>query len=525
MEGRRAALLGGGQQVVVRLLVGAGEFLAVVVFAERLRAQQPAGELHAGQQDAAVAFGGEVVRLDGRRLERIGRAGAHVADAVGPLLPRGDRHAGEVVEGRLHAFLVAGRGEGELQVVVVDPLVGFPEHVDQRRVEGEDALARGGIFQHLAHQPQPVRLFIDAGRVLHAGDEARRIVVAQVLADARQGVLHRDAQRLQQRRRPDAGDLQELRAVHGAAAQDHFLVGAHLHRPAVAAALAVAHADGPLAVEHDLRRLGMRAHGEVRPLHRRMQVAARGAHAPSVPDDALHVADAGLHRAVVVAVARDPHLHRALDEGLAQGIAPVEIGDRQLALVAAEGLVHSIGDVGDALFAAPEVRQHVGIAPAVIAALGPAVEVEPLATIVDVAVDRTGAAQRLAAGSGDAPAAGPLAGLGTVEPVHPRIDQRVHEAGGNMDEGMPVRGTRLEDADGGLLVLAQAAGQHAAGRAGAHDHIVETFHPRLPPAVGDVISALSAGSNAPCRGSAGPGRPGHRPAPPRKSARRGRRSA
>ena len=133
MEGRGAALLGGAQKLVVGLHVRAGKLLAVVELAERRRVEQAAGELHAGQQHLAVALGDEVVGLDDGMLERIGGARADVAGAVGPLLPGGDGHAGEIVEGRLHALLVAGRREGELQVVIVDPLVGFPEHVDQGR--------------------------------------------------------------------------------------------------------------------------------------------------------------------------------------------------------------------------------------------------------------------------------------------------------------------------------------------------------------------------------------------------------
>ena len=242
-------------------------------------------------------------------------------------------------------------------------------------------------------------------------------MVAQVLADARQLVLDLDAQRFQQRHRADARDLQQLRRVHGAAAQDHLLARAYFHRRAIAAALVVAHADGALAFEHDRGGMGVGVHREVGALHRRMQVAAGGAAAEPILHDALDVADAGLLDAVVVAVAWDALLHRTLDEGLADRVAPLEVGDRQVALAAAERVV----GLAHAPLGAPEVGQHVGIAPAVVAALGPAVEVQPLAAIVDVAVDRAGAAQRLAARGGDAPAAGPLAGLGRVEPVHPRI--------------------------------------------------------------------------------------------------------
>ena len=317
-----------------------------------------------------------------------------------------------------------------------------------------------------------MRFLVDGLGPLDARDEARRVVVAQVLADTGQVVLHRDAERFQERRRPDARDLQELRRVHRAAAQDQLAARPHLDRGAVAAALAVAHANGALALEHDLGDVGVRAHGEIFALHRRMQVAAGGALAHAVLDDALHVAHARLHGAVVVAVARDAHLHRALDEGLADRVAPVEVGDRQVAVAAAEGVV----GLADPPFAPAEVGQHVGIAPAAVAALGPAVEIEPLAAIVDMAVDRARPAQGLAARGGDGAPAGPFAGLGLVEPVHPRIDQGVHEAGRDMDEGVPVPRPRLEDADRDVLVLAQPGSQYAAGRSRADDDIVESFH-------------------------------------------------
>src|SRR4029450_5125879 len=114
--------------------------------------------------------------------------------------------------------------------------------------------------------------------------------------------------------------------------------------------------------------------------------------------------------------------------------------------------------------------------PAAVAALGPAVEVEPLAAIVDMAVDRARSAQGLAARGGDGAPTGPFAGLGLVEPVHLGIDQGVHEAGRDMDEGVPVPRTRLEHADCDVLVLAQPRSQYAAGRSRADDDIVESFH-------------------------------------------------
>src|SRR5581483_5424339 len=166
-----------------------------------------------------------------------------------------------------------------------------------------------------------------------------------------------------------------------------------------------------------------------RPPHGRMQEGARCAHAPAVEDGALGVGDALLDLTVVVGIARNAGLHRTLDEGLAQGMAPVDVGDGEIAVAAAIGGIA----VADAPLHAPEVGQHVGIAPAAVAHLRPGVEVHVLAAVVDVAVDGAGPAQRLAARGGDAPAAGPGPGLHAVEPVHARVVVGLDEAGGDVD--------------------------------------------------------------------------------------------
>ena len=176
--------------------------------------------------------------------------------------------------------------------------------------------------------------------VLHAHRDARRVVIAQVLADAGQRVAHVDAERLQMRGRADAGHLQQLRRIERAARQDHLAARAHLDRRAIASALAVAHADRALALEDQARsRARCVRTVEVRPLHRGMQERARRAHAPAFVDRALRVVDAELARAVVVGIARNAEALGARDEGLAQRMVLVDVGDRHRAFAPAEGLV------------------------------------------------------------------------------------------------------------------------------------------------------------------------------------------
>ena len=149
----------------------------------------------------------------------------------------------------------------------------------------------------LARQLEPAHALVDGVDVLDARDEARRVVVAQVLADAGERVPHRDAERLQQLRRADAGELQQLRRIVGAAGQDHLAPRAHLARPCRRARpCSIAHADRALALQHEVVacarvrtcRFGRRMAG--------CRNARGGADAAAVLDGALGVGDAFLDR-------------------------------------------------------------------------------------------------------------------------------------------------------------------------------------------------------------------------------------
>ena len=187
---------------------------------------------------------------------------------------------------------------------------------------------------------------------------------------------------------------------------------------------------------------------------------------------ALGVGDALLDRAVVIGVARNAEAHGAGHERLAQRIAPVHGGDGEVAVAPAIGVFA----LADAALQPLEIGQHVRIAPAAIAELRPGVEILALAAVVDVAVDRRRAAERLAARRVDAAAAGPRPRLLLVGPVDALHVERLDEAGRQMDVGMPIPAACLEHADAGAGILAEAVGEHAAGGARADDHIIERFH-------------------------------------------------
>ena len=116
-------------------------------------------------------------------------------------------------------------------------------------------------------------------------------------------------------------------------------------------------------------------------------------------DQPLEIADARLVvAAVVVVAARNPQFLGAIDERLADRMDPVDVGDRQVAVAAVDAVIAD----ADPPLGALEIRQHVDIAPAAVAALRPVVEIRALAAIVDHAVDRARPAQRAALRGGDA---------------------------------------------------------------------------------------------------------------------------
>src|SRR3984957_17958118 len=441
---RRGATLGGGlQKIRVGLHIGSGEILVVVIWRQRLRLQQAPRQLHAGDNDAAIKLGGEIVGLDDRLRKRIGRADADIAAAFGALLPGGDRHARQIFQRALHAFLVTRRRERQLQVGAFGGLAGMPEAIDHGRRQRQQAAPGRRPFDGFADQIEAAPALVDGLDVLDARDRARRVVILQALADAGQRMTHLDAVRSQQLRRTDAGQLQKLRRVIGAAGQNHLFRRAHLMQRAVLAAAPIAHADRALALEDDFGRVRMRAHIDIAALARRMQKGGGGADAKAVLDGALGVGYALLNRTVVIGIARNAERDRACHEGLAQRILPVHGGDGEIAVAAAIGVVAR----ADALFESFEIRQDVRIAPATVAELRPGVEVLALAAVVDVAVDRGRAAERLAARRVDAATAGPWTWLLLIAPTDAAHVEGLDEAGRQMNIRVPVARTGLEHAD------------------------------------------------------------------------------
>jgi len=115
-------------------------------------------------------------------------------------------------------------------------------------------------------------------------------VVLQVLADARQIVDDVHAEGFELGRVADAGELQQLRRVDRAAAEDHLARAKCLPLDL--------HPDRARAFEDDALDERARAYLEVRPVHDGMEVRARRAEAAALADVAVELRKALLPVAV-----------------------------------------------------------------------------------------------------------------------------------------------------------------------------------------------------------------------------------
>ena len=163
-----------------------------------------------------------------------------------------------------------------------------------------------------------------------------------------------------------------------------------------------------------------------------------------------------------------------------------------------------------------EDRQHVLVAPAAVAELGPVVVVLRLAADIDHAVDRARPAQHLAARNFYAPPARALVRLRRVAPVDGRIVDHLGDADRHArPEEVRALGPRLEQQHPVGAAFRQPAGDDRPGRTGPDDDVVigriARHGVRVPP--------LGPRKPAPGRDGKGTARDRPRPAPPGDEAR------
>ncbi len=222
------------------------------------------------------------------------------------------------------------------------------------------------------------------------------------------------------------------------------------------------------AVERHLHRLRVHLDREIRSLARGPQVSDRRGAPEAAPCGELVIPGAFLARAVEIVVARNVELRAAGDDGLDQLMprGDVRCPERAVGPMPLVGPPHVVLELA-------EIGQHIAEGPSGIAARRPLVVVLGLAADVDEAVYGARTAQRLAAGPVDLPAIHVRLGLGLEAPVHVRIEHRLRVPDGDVDPRVAIRRSRLEEQDRMAPVGAQPVGEHATGRAGTDDDVVE----------------------------------------------------
>src|SRR5262245_7838404 len=457
------------QDLVVGAYAVAGKGLAVHEPRQLRRSQEAPRELDAADHRPLIDLVRQVVWLDRRIDEDVGRFRPHVSNALGPMLPDTAAHARIVVEHADEAFLVARRRKHHLEVGAADVRIRLPEAVAKRRAHADHAGSPGDPAQHLADQRSAAGDFVDGLRILRTRHEADRAMVAEIFADRRQIMDDLDAEALQQAAAADAGELQEARRIDGAAADDHLFARLHL-MDGPAALVDIANRRRLPALEHDPE--GARMGANVDPpglLLRRQEIHPACAATQTLVDAALEIADAGLGRAIVVGVAGNIEADGPGDERLADLVLPIEVGHRNVAVATAIKVV----TFADPRLKPLEIGQEVGVAPARVAALRPAVELVSLAAVDDHAVDRAGSADRAADRDDDRAFIDVRRRLGLDLPSVGFIEHEFDEACRNINIRVPVGRTGLQGTDSDAGIFRQASGDDGPCSTGPDDDVIE----------------------------------------------------
>src|SRR5215475_9652110 len=143
-----------------------------------------------------------------------------------------------------------------------------------------------------------------------------------------------------------------------------------------------------------------------------------------------------------------------------------------------------------------EIGQDVGVGPAAQAELRPAVIVARMAADIDHAVDRGRAADDSPARAVHLAAVHVGLGLAVVVPVDLVVGERIGERRRHVDLPVPeaILPAGLEHEDAVLRLGAEAIGQHAAGRSGANDDVVENLGLLHPPSPTGALPILRTGA-------------------------------
>ena len=205
---------------------------------------------------------------------------------------------------------------------------------------------------------------------------------------------------------------------------------------------------------------------------RRTKIGECRARPPAAAGRGLEKSGAFLGRAVEVGIGGNAGFRRRHHKGFGKRIGVPPVGHRQRA-------ADTVKLVGAALlvFRLLEIGQHVVIAPTGIATLPPAIIVLVLAANVEQAVDRTRSAQHLAARLEYCPPIQSRLRFGLVHPVDGLVLEQLAISERHVDPEIGILRTGLQQQHRIAAVGTQAIGEHASGRPGTDDDVVEFESP------------------------------------------------
>ncbi len=300
-------------------------------------------------------------------------------------------------------------------------------------------------------------------------------MVLEILADALQRMGHLHARRAQVVRIADAGQLQDVRRLHRAGAQQHLGVGIGRLRLR-ALADHIVDADDLALLDDDPGGARLDHGGQVGPRQGRVQIGEGGAPAFAVLDGQGVGAEAFLLKAVEIVGVLVARLDAGLDEAGEDRRRIVRLGHMQRAARAVVGVAAAFEGFGPL-----EVGQDVGIGPAGQAHLAPLVIVAGMAADVDHPIDRRGSAPALAARPPQLAVVQVRFRLRPEAPIVVALGRdQAADAGRHSHQQRVVLAASFQQQDLAVRILGQPIGQHAAGRAGADDDVVEAIHASAP---------------------------------------------
>src|SRR5215469_13712841 len=338
--------------------------------------------------------------------------------------------------------------------------------------DGEQPLSEQSVTQPSAGaMPPTVEYVVHRDRLGAAILHANLKVVLQVGSDSRHVGDDVYPERLEQRRRSEPGQLQELRRVERAAGDNDLRVGV---RNAGRIAAAVFDAGGAASRKEDPARQRVRYDGEIGPAARLAQIADRGRAATPMARGQLEITGAFLRGAVEIVVARKSRLLRGCDESLAQRVRFAHVGNRKRPAHPMQRILAARLVLG-----AAEVGQHILEAPAGIAELPPMIEVGRLAADVKQAIDRARASQHFPPRLDDAPIVELGLRLRAIEPIDLAVGEQLAVAERDVNPDVAIMPARLQQQNAMTARGGQTIGEHAARASGADDDIVEGLRVRL----------------------------------------------